>query len=415
MNTSYQRLKYACYTTNVSMSIVANLSPVLFLTFRNLYGISYSLMGLLILINFVTQLSIDLVFSFFSHKFNIPKIVVITPALTVVGLLIYAFWPFFLPQYTYAGLVVGTLIFASSSGFCEVLISPVIAAIPSKDPDREMSKLHSVYAWGVAGVIIFSTLFLYISGPTNWYLLPLVLAVVPLLAFILYLGTDIPKLETPERITGALSMLKNKVLWLCVLMIFLGGASEVAMAQWSSSFMEQALGLSKVWGDILGVALFSVMLGTGRTLYAKFGKNITKVLFLGVLGAFVCYLTVAICNIPLVGLMACAFTGLCVSMLWPGSLIVAAERYPKSGVFLYAMMATGGDLGASVSPQLMGIVTDIAIKHPYVVQLAQSLHMAPEQIAMKTAMLAGSLFPLIAIPIYLYVHKNTTNKSRKSS
>lgn len=413
MNTNYQRLRYACYTTNVSMSIVANLSPVLFLTFRNLYGISYSLMGLLILINFVTQLSIDLVFSFFSHKFNISKVVVITPALTVVGLLIYALWPFFLPQYTYAGLVIGTLIFAASNGFCEVLISPVIAAIPSKDPDREMSKLHSVYAWGVVGVIIFSTLFLQINGPSNWHLLPLILAVVPLLAFLLYLGTDIPKLETPEQITGAISMMTSKTLWLCVLMIFLGGASEVSMAQWSSSFMEQALGLSKVWGDIFGVALFSVMLGTGRTLYAKMGKNITKVLFFGVLGAFICYLIVAISDLPLIGLIACALTGLCVSMLWPGSLIVAAERYPKSGVFLYAMMAAGGDLGASISPQLMGIVTDIAIKHPTVIHLAQSLQVTPEQLAMKTAMLVGALFPLIAIPIYLYVHK-TANKKRRS-
>lgn len=413
MNTNYKRLKYACYTTNVSMSVAANLSPVLFLTFRNLYGISYSLMGLLILINFITQLSIDLIFSFFSHRFNISKVVVVTPALTVIGLLIYGLWPHFLPQYTYAGLVAGTLIFAAASGFCEVLISPVIAAIPAEDPDREMSKLHSVYAWGVVGVIIFSTLFLYISGPLNWFLLPLILALVPLLAFLLYLKTDIPELETPERITGAISMMKNKTLWLCVLMIFLGGASEVAMAQWSSSFMEQALGLSKVWGDIFGVALFSVMLGTGRTLYAKMGKNITKVLLLGVLGAFACYLTVAISDIPLVGLIACALTGLCTSMLWPGSLIVAADRSPKSGVFLYAMMAAGGDLGASVSPQLMGIVTDIAIQHPQIVHLAHTLQLTPEQVAMKGAMLIGSLFPLIAIPIYLYVHKSGNNKSRR--
>ena len=72
MKSDYKRLKYACYTTNVSMSVVGNISPILFLTFHNLYGISYSLLGLLVLINFITQLSIDLIFSFFSHKFNIP-------------------------------------------------------------------------------------------------------------------------------------------------------------------------------------------------------------------------------------------------------------------------------------------------------------------------------------------------------
>ena len=70
MNNKIKRLKYACYSANVTMSVVGNLSPVLFLTFRSLYGISFSLLGLLVLINFVTQLIIDLIFSFFSHKFN---------------------------------------------------------------------------------------------------------------------------------------------------------------------------------------------------------------------------------------------------------------------------------------------------------------------------------------------------------
>ena len=71
MEKNYKRVKLACYTTNVTMSVIGNLSPLLFLTFRSLYDISYSLLGLLILINFCTQLCVDLIFSFFSHKFNI--------------------------------------------------------------------------------------------------------------------------------------------------------------------------------------------------------------------------------------------------------------------------------------------------------------------------------------------------------
>ena len=68
MEQGYGRLKVACYTSNVAMSVVANLSPLLFLTIRTQYGISYTLLGLLVLINFCTQLSIDLIFSFFSHN-----------------------------------------------------------------------------------------------------------------------------------------------------------------------------------------------------------------------------------------------------------------------------------------------------------------------------------------------------------
>ena len=62
---------------------------------KMLNGISYSLLGLLVLINFCTQLTVDLAFSFFSHKFNIPRAVKMTPVLTVIGLAVYAIWPFF--------------------------------------------------------------------------------------------------------------------------------------------------------------------------------------------------------------------------------------------------------------------------------------------------------------------------------
>ena len=217
-------------------------------------------------------------------------------------------------------------------------------------------------------------------------------------------------METPEKVSGALSFLKNKGLWLCVGAIFLGGASECTMAQWSSGYLEEALGIPKVWGDIFGVAVFSVMLGLGRTLYAKKGKKIGNVLFLGVLGAAACYLVAAICNQPLIGLVACAFTGLCVSMLWPGSLIVASDRFPHGGVFIFAMMAAGGDLGASVGPQLIGIITDFAIASPQLVNLAQSLNLAPEQMGMKLGMLVGALFPIMAIPVFLAIKKSRNEK-----
>lgn len=250
MDSKIRRLKFACYTTNISMSVVGNLSPILFLTLRSLYGISYSLLGLLVLINFVTQLTIDLMFSFFSHKFNIEKSVKVTPLLTFIGLLVYALWPFFFPKAVYAGLVIGTIIFSASGGLAEVLISPVIAAIPSDDPDREMSKLHSIYAWGVVAVIIISTLFLLAFGAESWQWLALIFTLIPLTSCLLFTKAEIPKMETPKQTSGVFEFFKDKGLWLCVAAIFLGGASECTMAQWSSGYLEQALGIPKVWGDI---------------------------------------------------------------------------------------------------------------------------------------------------------------------
>ena len=403
MEKSYRRVKTACYTTSLTMSIIGNLPPMLFLTFRSLYDISYSLLGLLVLVNYSTQLIVDLILSFFSYKFNIPRLVKMTPLVYLIGLALFALAPVLFPGNVYIGLVIGTIIFSAGGGLNEVLTSPVVAAIPAKDPEREMSKLHSVYAWGVVGVVIFGTLFLSFFGKESWQLLVGLLLIIPLSSVIAFSGSQIPKMETPEKVSGALKLLKNKELWLCVFAIFLGGASECTMAQWSSGYLEQALGIDKVWGDIFGVALFGMMLGLGRSTYAKIGKNIEKVLVLGAVGASVCYLVCAVCGIPLVGLITCAFTGFCVSMMWPGSLVVAADRIPTGGVFIYAMMAAGGDLGASVGPQMIGLITDAVMASPVASAMAESFGLMPDQFGMKLGMLVGMLFPFVAIFIYLHI------------
>ncbi|MBQ3041350.1 MAG: MFS transporter [Clostridia bacterium] len=409
----FRRVKLACYSVNVSMAVVGNLSPVLFLTFRSLYGISYSLLGLLVLINFVTQLGIDLIFSFFSHKFNIPLAVKMTPFLTVIGLGIYALAPFVFSNNIYIGLVIGTIIFSAASGFSEVLISPVIAAIPSENPERDMSKLHSIYAWGVVAVILVSTLFLLVFPKEYWWVLPIIFMSIPIFSISMFMGSKLPSLETPEKLSGTLKFFKSKWLWISVFAIFLGGAAECTMAQWSSSFIENALGIPKIWGDVFGVALFALALGLGRTLYAKKGKNIEKVLFIGAIGSTACYLIATISGIPILGLLACAFTGFCVSMMWPGCLVIASEKFPSAGVFIYAMMAAGGDLGASFGPQLVGVVTDEVSKSDLALKLGERLSLSTEQVGMKAGMLVGVILSTIAIFVYLYIYRSKKKEQKK--
>ena len=413
MQPNYTRVKLACYTSNVSMSVVSNLSPLLFLTFRSLYGISYSLLGLLVLINFVTQLSIDLIFSFFSHKFNIPKTVKAIPILTASGLLLYAAAPLLFPNAVYLGLVLGTVVFAASGGLVEVLLSPVIAAIPSENPDREMSKLHSIYAWGVVFIVLFASVFLLLFGAHRWQWLVLIFVLIPIFAATLFFGAKFPPMEKGEKASGTHGLFGKRILWVCLIGLFLGGAAECTMAQWSSGYLEQALGIPKIWGDVFGVALFAMTFGLGRTLYAKYGKRIERVLLLGAIGATLCYFISAVVPIAIIGLIACALTGFCVSMLWPGSLIAVADRIPTGGVVMYAMMAAGGDLGASVGPQLVGIITDKVIASPDATALALRLGLTAEQLGMKCGMLVGMIFPLLAIPIFIVLCRTKKKENSK--
>ena len=394
-NTSVVRA--ACYMSNVSMSAVASLSPLLFLTFRELYGISYTLLGLLVLVNFCTQLGVDLLFSFFADRFDMQKTVRLMPLLTVLGLLVYAILPAAVPDAAYPFLLLGTVIFSASAGLAEVLISPVIAALPSKKPEREMSRAHSIYAWGVVGVVLLSTLFLQLFGRESWYILAMLWSALPLSAFVLFAVSRIPPLQAQEggEKRGG-SPLKSRVLVLCVACIFLGGAAENTMAQWCSGYLEGAMNIPKLWGDIFGVALFALMLGLGRSLYAKFGRNISRFLLLGFLGAFVCYLTAALSQNAFVGLAACALTGFCVSMLWPGTLIYTADVLPQTGVAVYALLAAGGDLGSSVVPQLVGSITDAVAGSTYLQELLGT-SLTPEQLGFKIGLLSAAVFPLLGI------------------
>ena len=413
MNLNFKRIKSACYTASITMSICGNISPLLFLTFRNLYDISYSLLGFLVLVNFFTQLIVDLVFSFFSHKIDSKLAVKLTPIVATVGLALYALWPLLLPEYAYVGILMGTVIFSAASGLSEVLLSPVIAALPAENPERDMSKLHSIYAWGVVGIVAISTLFLFLFGAEYWYVLILLLLLIPITSAVLFVGTELPDLDAPEKASATLNFFKNPMLWICVFGIFLGGASECTMAQWASGYIEEALGIPKIWGDICGVALFALTLGIGRTLYAKYGRNIEKFLLLGGVGAAVCYLTAAIVPVPVIGLLACGFTGFFTSMMWPGSLIAVAERIPTGGVVMYAMMAAGGDLGASVAPQIVGVVTDGVAASSSLSSLALELGITAEQLGMKCGMLIGMLFPLAAVFVYAYLLRERNRRESK--
>ena len=139
--TDYKRTKLICYFANLAMSSVFSLPPMLFATFREMYGISYTLLGTLVLVNFCTQLGIDLVFSFFSGYFNIHKTIRLMPLITAAGLCIYALVPMLFPRYAYLGLITGTCVFSVAAGLGEVLVSPTVAAFPSDDPDKDMCEL----------------------------------------------------------------------------------------------------------------------------------------------------------------------------------------------------------------------------------------------------------------------------------
>ncbi|MBQ7090967.1 MAG: MFS transporter [Clostridia bacterium] len=407
---NFKRTKHTCYFTYLAMSSAFSLPPMLFMIFREQYGISYTLLGTLVLVNFCTQLTIDLIFSFFTKFFNIHKTIRTMPLLTSAGFLIYALVPTFFPQFAYVGLLIGTVVFSVAAGLCEVLISPIVAALPSENPERDMSMLHSLYAWGVLTVVLVSTLFLQIFGNENWMYLTVFWALIPIFSAVLFCIVPLPEMDISHQ-RGKAAGKRQMGMALCIACIFLGSAAENGMTNWISAFAESALQIPKALGDILGLALFAVLLGSARTLYAKYGKNIMRVLLFSAAGAIVCYLVAGLSPIPALSLVACVLTGFCTSMLWPGTLILMEEKLPAVGVTAYALMAAGGDLGGSVAPQMLGGIVDGVSATEWAHGFSS---LTAEQVGMKVGMLVAVIFPILCFLLLLYMKKYFKNQKNES-
>lgn len=402
-----KRTKLICYFTFLAMASVYSLPPILFATFKEMYNISYTLLGTLVLINFCTQLVVDLIFSFFSKHFNPHLTLRIMPFITSTGLCIYALIPMFFPEYAYIGLITGTFIFSVAAGLNEVLVSPTVAALPSDNSESDLSVLHSLYGYGVVTVVIISTVFLKFIGNSYWMYLTFFWAILPVIASILLISAKLPDMNIgASKTVLKKSKHRTKSIILCMLCIFLGACAENTMSTWISVYTENALQISKMLGDILGMALFAILLALTRTAYAKYGKNIHKVLTLSMFGAIICYIFVGLSINPVISLVACVLTGICTSMLWPGTLILMEEKIPSVGIAAYALMAAGGDIGASFAPQTLGVIVDNISVTQWAAELGNTLSVTPEQIGFKVGMFLAALFPILGLILLLYMKKH---------
>ena len=119
--------------------------------------------------------------------------------------------------------------------------------------------------------------------------------------------------------------------------------------------------------------------GADTTVRVQRSRNRRRVLLGGMIGAAACYLIAGFSTGVILPFFACILTGMFTAMLWPGTLILMEENIPSAGVAAYALMAAGGDLGASVAPQLMGIVIDKVSASNFAAGLAASSGLSSEQ------------------------------------
>ncbi len=362
-------------------AVINNFAPLLFLTFQSTYGIPLSQITVLITVNFGVQLSVDLLSVFFVDKIGYRASMLTAHACSALGLVLMAFLPDMLDS-PFAGLLTSVVFYAVGGGLLEVLVSPVVEACPTDNKEKAMSMLHSFYCWGQVAVVLISTAFFKISGVSQWRILALAWALIPVFNGIVFTRVPINTLISgSEKGMRAKELFRSAPFWLFMIMMICAGASELTVSQWASTLAEKGLGVSKAVGDLAGPMLFAVLMGLSRAFYGKFGDRINLnrfMLFSSALCIF-SYLLIFIAPHPVLGLLGCGLTGLSVGIMWPGTFSSAAASLRRGGTAMFALLALAGDIGCMSGPTIAGFVSG---------RFGDDL---------RTGLLAGTVFPAVML------------------
>ncbi len=386
---NYKKTLIACYLGFVTQAISANFTPLLFLTFKGSYKITLQNIAMIPLLFYLTQLLVDLAATKFADKIGYRTCVVFSQILSSAGLVLMAFLPEMLPS-PFMGIMISVVLYAIGSGLIEVLISPIVEACPFENKEGTMSLLHSFYCWGAVGVIIGSTLFFSVFGIENRKILTVIWGLVPLYNTFNFISCPIERLTPDGKSMGIKKLLKTPVFWLMIILMVCSGASEASMSQWASAFTESALGVSKTVGDLAGPCAFAVFMGISRVLYGRFSErlDLKKVMLCCSILCVCCYLLASLSALPILSLTGCALCGLAVGIMWPGSISISSKSCPLGGTAMFAFLALAGDLGAMVSPSLVGTVSSAAGGN------------------LKTGLLVATVFPMILVVALLLLNKS---------
>ncbi len=398
MTVNYRRTWKGCYWGAAIQALAINVVPLFFATLHTQFSVSFEMLGRLVLINFLTQLTVDLVSLLFVDKWGYRTCYLLAHSSMIVGFILFGTLPLVMPS-PYVGMIIATIVYSIGSGMLEVLISPMADALPSSNKATALTMVHAFYPLGQVVTIIATTAVLALLGREYWWLIIIVWALMPLSNLVRGLRMPFPEVEKVSDNGGIGGLFRCGRFWLALMLMVCAGASELAMSQWASLFAEKALGISKVTGDLLGPCLFAVFMGIGRFWYGRFGDRISlrPVLLGSAVLCVGCYALSVLTPWSGVALIGCAVCGLSVSLMWPGTISYVAPKMSHGGTALFCCLALAGDAGCSLGPWLTGFVSDAV--QPYCTSGD------PVQFGLRMGLISAAIFPVLMIVFLLLFTK----------
>jgi fucose permease len=346
-----------CYAGMVCLAIAVNLMPVFLTTVRvdlgGTAGLTDEQLGRISAITFAGLVGGILCTGPLADRFGGRLFSILGTLLIAVGLGLLSISP------SYSIVLVAVFIMGLGAGILDMLLSPIVAALRPGNRATSLNWLHSFYGIGtVVTVLVGALAFRLVVG---WRTISLTLITVPLLVAFGFVKVDLPPLISGKEggRTALRDLCRDSSFLAINVAIFLGGALELGLAQWLPAYAEMSLGFSK-WTGSIALLAFSAAMALGRIFAGLIGRRLDPLKFMlnCCWTSVVLFLVACFAPWPAVALSASVAVGLAGSCLWPTTLGVAADRFPRGGATMFGLLAAFGNLGGILMPWLVGVTSD---------------------------------------------------------
>ncbi|HEY5953981.1 MAG TPA: MFS transporter [Terrimicrobiaceae bacterium] len=387
-------LTLLCYGAMMSLAIGVNLLPVfltsLSLTFGGPDGLSQEQLGRLGAISFIGLVLGILVAGPGADRWGAKGFAVGGNAIMVFSLIGMSL----APDYGILGVAVFWLGFGA--GILDMILSPVVAVLNPNRRSAAMNWLHSFYCVGAVVTILASTVALQIGF--EWRHACLLLLPLPLVLAAAFALLRFPALVADSETAGRTPLrhlLRERWFWGALAAIFLGGATELGMAQWLPAYAETTLGYPQ-WVGGTALLLFSVGMAAGRMVVGAIGERVNPFLVMAWCcgSSVVLFLLGSFLPVSSLALAACIAVGFTGSALWPTLLGVTADRYSSGGGSMFAALAALGNAGGIVMPWVVGWIGDLS--------------------SLRWGLAVSAFAPLLMLPLVLMLKSWNVDRTSRS-
>lgn len=346
---------WMCYGAMMCLAIAINLTPVYLTTFGEAFGgesgLSQEQLGRIPGLTFLSLTLAVILCGSLADRFGGKLFSMLGLALVAGGVALVA------AAQSYGMLLGAVCLLGVGTGILDMILSPIVSAIQPERRASAMNWLHAFYSIGAVCSVLFGT---YALLKLPWRMVWGIMALLPAVALVGFALVKVPPLvDDGQQRLPVRKLATFPYFILAVISIFLIGGTEHGIVQWLPAFAEKSLKLSKFASGNIFLGYLVVMV-LARVLVASVGRHIKPIRLMvlcSVLSAGL-ILVLTLCPVVPVAVAAGVLVGMTASCLWPTLLGVTADRFPRGGASMFAVLSASGNAGCFAMAWLVGIMAN---------------------------------------------------------